>query len=237
MTRFAFIFVLSALALWPNPAQAQLGFGLGYASSQWFSPGGYGGYGYGGGFASTPAQGYLQGMSSLVRAEGQAEEMRSAAAINYQQAQGAYIDNQQKWVAAYQQARKESRERLEEEAQRDNEKREKYLANRQSGYPPRLTPSQLDPATGHIAWPTVLKAPRFAEGRRKIEELILLRTFTSTSEDLYAQLHAAARDMQADLKSIIRDVPASEYLDGRKFLDSMAYEGRYLYGNSEVTTK
>src|SRR5579863_7660815 len=100
MTRFAHVvFVVSATSvICFEMASAQLGVvsgvvgaGLGAAAAgggRWYEPygyGGYGGYGYGG-FASTPAQGYMQGMASVIRAEGQAAQYQSQAAINYEQA-------------------------------------------------------------------------------------------------------------------------------------------------------
>jgi hypothetical protein len=83
----------------------------------------------------------------------------------------------------------------------------------------------LAPATGHITWPEALRAQSDAEHRKKIEELIQLRTFTSTTDDIGLQIHTAARQMQAELKDGIRDLPANEDIDARKFLDSLAFEG------------
>lgn len=196
--------------------------GAGYRS-------GYG-YGYGGGYASTAAQGYAQGMASMIQASGEATEAISRASINNEEARSAYIDNQKKWTETYYEKKRISEANRDAVAARDREARDKYLKDRPSGMPPRLNASQLDPATGHISWPSALRDESFADQRKKIEELILLRNFTSSTSDVAGQLHSASRDMQADLKARINDLSPNEYIAARKFLDSLAYEGQYPAG-------
>jgi hypothetical protein len=206
------------------PAQAQV---TRVPGGRWYvgsraAYGGYGGYGY----ASTPGQGYMQGMSQIISAEGGATLNRSEAAINMQTARSSYIDNNEKWLNQIHQQRRYEQQNQAEKVAQAREKNEKYLANQKSGQPARLTPSQLDPATGNITWPEALRGPSYAGDRKKIEELIQLRTFTSTTDDIGSQINTAARQMQADLKDGIRDLPANQYIDARKFLDSLAFEGR-----------
>lgn len=188
---------------------------------------GYGGYGYGGG---TAAGNYAQGMASVISATGEATEAVSRASINNEEARSAYIDNQKKWTETYFEKKRINEQFRDAEYAKDRQARDKYLAERTSGIPPRLTPSQLDPATGHIVWPNALRAEAFAPQRKQIEELVLLRNITSTTTDVAAQLHTAARAMQADLKGRIGTMSPNEYIPARKFLDSLAYEGNYPSG-------
>ncbi|HTI50672.1 MAG TPA: hypothetical protein VL475_06970, partial [Planctomycetaceae bacterium] len=82
---------------WFNPGvggfagRVGVGYGVGYGLGGY----GYGGMGYGmGGYGGGTAAGnYLQGMSQVVRAQGQYNEQTSRAMINYEDARTKYIDN------------------------------------------------------------------------------------------------------------------------------------------------
>ena len=65
--------------------------------------GGFGGYGWGGmgGIGSTPMGSYLGGMSTVIRAQGQANLSNSQAAINLEQAAKLNTENQVQWTNAY----------------------------------------------------------------------------------------------------------------------------------------
>ena len=196
-------------------------------AASWFMPYGYGygGYGYGSA-GTTAAQSYMMGMSQVIRAQGEANAYNAQAAINYEQARGAYIENSKKWTEAYYQ-RKELYQKSEaDKAARARQSRDNYLASLKTVPSPTLAPSQLDPVTGHIIWPEALASDTYAPQRRKIEELVQIRRYTGMTEMLAQQLSAVARDMQNELRSHITDLPANTYVAARKFLDGLLHEAQ-----------
>lgn len=192
------------------------------ATASWFMPYGYG-YGSAG---TTAAQSYMLGMSQVIRAQGEANVNNSAAAINYEQARGAYIENSKKWTEAYYQ-RKELYQKSEaDKAARARQSRDNYLASLKTAPSQSLAPSQLDPVTGHILWPEALAGDAYAAQRRKVEELVQIRRYTGMTELLAQQLSMVARDMQSELRMHISEMPANAYLAARKFLDGLLHDAQ-----------
>jgi hypothetical protein len=166
----------------------------------------------------------MRGMASVIRAQGQYNFATSRALINYQQARSRYIDNQVKWQQAYHAMRRSAEAYWEENREQRAAVRDRWLASRGSGKAPPLSPSQFDPHTGRIHWPTVLAGPEFAHSRSKIEDLFGVRAHTNGTATAHAQIHAALHEMSAQLRSEIHQLPPHDYLTGRKFLDSLETE-------------
>src|SRR6478672_2396235 len=65
------------------------------ACAQW---GQYGVFGYTGGFGGGTLEGnYLQGMSQVIRSEGEYNYNTAQAGISFEEARSKYLDNQKKW--------------------------------------------------------------------------------------------------------------------------------------------
>ncbi len=205
-----------------QPASAQV---------RWYTPGGggYGGWGFGGGFGGgTPASFETQAMSEMVRAQGEFNMMSSAAMVNVEEARGKYIENQKQWTELYQ---IRSRIRAEQQMYAEQARRERVAARqaREKANPPAppapLT-SQFDPSTGKINWPIALQTENFAELRKELESLFAARAHTGTTADLTAAIVKDVKEMHAELRKRIRDMPSGAYIEARKFLDGLAQEGQ-----------
>lgn len=187
----------------------------------------YGGYPR---FSSTAAEGAAYGMAEMTRARGEAAESTSRAINNLQDAQSKYLDNSKKWTETYL-WRKHT---IEAEQARNRDKRlasrDKYLAAKKPASLPRLSPGQLDPATGKLSWPPALLDDQYAMHRTTLEELFKLRVHTSTTPDLARKIETAANDMKSQLQKNIRSLRPNDYIAARKFLDGLAYEGSLAAG-------
>jgi hypothetical protein len=197
--------------------------------AQWYMPyGGYGGYGYGG--ASTPQSAAGMAMGDIIRSQGMYNQMTSAAMVNVEQARSKFIDNQRQWTEVYQVQQRilASQHAADLEAARArNAKYQEYLANRPTSLPPRLDTSQVDSATGKINWPGALMRPAFATQRSDVEAILASRAHTGSNSELAAALSKKVREMHENLRSQIKDIVPQEYMDARKFLDSLSLEGRF----------
>ncbi|MFO1042554.1 MAG: hypothetical protein U0941_12250 [Planctomycetaceae bacterium] len=193
--------------------------------------GGYGGYGFGGG--TTPASAAGHAMADMTRSQGMYNVMTSAAMVNVEQARGEYIQNQKQWTEVYMMKQRvvqaEQAKRLEE-ARARNAKIAEQQAEHPSSLPPRLNSSELDPATGKIAWPSALMRDTFASQRKEIEGLFETRAHTGSTSELTEAIYKKVRGMQDELRKHIRDLVTQEYMESRKFLDRLSLEGRFPVG-------
>ena len=170
---------------------------------------------------------YGTGLGDVIRSQGEYNLNTSEAMINYEDARSKYIDNSVKWTQAYHERQRMGKAAQEEKYAAERAARNRYLASKQSGAPPRLTPSQLDPTSGKIYWPSELTGPEYSVERKQLEELFLLRAHTGATSENSKQIYEAARVMQDKLKAQIRDLLPNDYLEARKFLESMSWEAQY----------
>jgi len=184
--------------------------------------GGYGGWNYGG-YASTPAEGYARGMADIVRAQGQYNLLTSAAMINVEQARKQYIENRMDWTNTYFEMRRMNKEyRDAERGPRPTQ--EDWIRYARDGAPDELSPSQLDPLTGKVAWPRVLLADKYAELRNQIDSNLAARATTGQlATEEYLKTLDDINALSAALEMDIRDYPPKDYLYAKKFLGSLSF--------------
>jgi hypothetical protein len=225
-----FMLALSVLAV-ASPADAQV---RRVNRGNWYRNPGINGFnnGYGsyGGYSSTPVEGARRGMADMIRASGEAAEAGTRAMNNYEEARTKYIDNKMKFTETYWARKRLGEAELKKDHDRKRKGREAYLATKGSGFPPRLSPAELDPSTGTIYWPQALMGDRYAELRKELDEVFQLGFHTGSLRQYDSQISQISRSMRSELKKHIRDMATNEYIASRKFLDSLAYEGRYPIG-------
>lgn len=226
----ASIFASSAHAQAPNsPKGAAPGYvypGQHYGGGGGYGRYGYGGYGYGGfGGGTTAAGSYATGMSNVIRAQGQYNVMTSEAMINAEQARQIYIENRQRATQAYFQMRQMNQSYRD--AERGPPATPEMLARiAKSGVPKPLSPAQLDPVSGLIAWPATFQSDAFAAYRAQLDRLFELRAQDKAhvGQVTYTEVKQLTNGMQAKLDQLLRDkaVTDPDYVAGRAFLDSLA---------------
>src|SRR5262245_8144695 len=177
-----------------------------------YSP--YGFYGYGGGHASTAAEGYMNGMGNVIQSAGSYNLQTSQAAMNMEQARTQNIDNNLKFTQTYFEMRKinSASRKAEESPGLTTEDSWRYAQMR---LPKRLTPMELDPVTGKIYWPTLLNDPRFDQQRKQLDQLFVQRETAhgSIGYDTYMQIKQSTDALLADLKTNISTFPnSSDYV-------------------------
>lgn len=186
----------------------------------------YGGYGGGWGESGgTVAGNYLTGLSRTIRAQGQYNLDTSAATINLAEARKREIDNRKQWTNTYFEMRKINRA-YRDAARRPRGTPETWVRLAQEAAPNRLSPGELDPVTGRIAWPPGLMGNEFKSDREKLDPLFADRALKHGA--IGVETHARIRDnidqMFANLKARIRQYNTNQYLASRNFLTSLRYE-------------
>lgn len=190
------------------------------AQSRWF--------GGGGGSVGTAYSAEQHGIADMVRSEGLYNVLTSEAMINVEEARGKYIDNGRKWTELYM-MRKRIRE--SEKAKEQEERRAgiaRYLEFRASNpdTPPRLTENQFDSTTGQIKWPLALKRDCFVTQRQEMETLFASKARLGSTSETSQAILKKTREIQAELRKYIRDIVTEEYVQARKFLRSLEFEGK-----------
>jgi len=171
--------------------------------------------------------------AETIRAQGEFNVMNTAAMSNYEDARSKYIDNQQKWTQVYaekQRALATQKAANRETALATRERAKEFTASHTPSGPPRLASSQLDPTSGRIQWPTALSAVAFEGQRKSLDALFELRAHSSTNPDLGSKVDKISSDMKDSLRKQIREIPARDYLEARRFLDSLVVEAHSAVG-------
>jgi opacity protein-like surface antigen len=147
--------------------------------------------------ASTAAEGYANGMSNVISAQGQKNLSDSQAAINLTQARNSQIDNQVKSVNAFWEKKDIYNERQQKEFAEVQRQRQTYLAK----YGLKsLTPEEFDRATGVCNWPRVLTQSQYDPYRLELDKLLKQRAYAGfLSGDEYIQATAACKNWRGML--------------------------------------
>lgn len=184
-----------------------------------FGYGGYGGF-YGGG---TVAGSAMQGMASVISAQGNYNLATSAAAVNMTQAQRNNIQNRQLWANTYFEMR--SAQRAAVTAERGPPPSREQLARLASeGAPRPVSTHEVDPVSGQIQWPGLLQGAAFAEQRAGIEALSAKRAqYGRLGISDQNQMGSEIESMSAQLREQIRNVPPQQYVEASSFLRSLMF--------------
>ena len=186
---------------------------------------------YGGGYGrwsgnsggSTPAGSAMNGMASVISAAGDNKLATSAAAVNMTQAQRNHIQNRQEWTNTYF-AMQDTNRAAREAKRKPPPTMEQVAKMAAQGVPQPLSPSQVDPVSGKINWPSTLMQPEFDSQRKALDQVFAARTANGGlgfSDQAKAQ--QAVDAMFDELKVLVRVVPPPEYVASRNFLQSLSY--------------
>ncbi len=189
------------------------------ASAQW-------GMGFNrGGYASTAGQGAAYGMSEMMRAKGYENMQNSEAAKNWEDAKTLEIQNRLRWTETYFEMRKENKDRRADEAG-PRVTQEQAIRMAKMAAPPRLGSTQLDPVTGHIAYPLILTDKVFTPYREDLDTLFAHRAASGGSIQYsdYQAIQTTVSKFVDALKTRVKQYAAGDYGKARTFLDSLAHE-------------
>ena len=94
----------------------------------------------------------------------------------------------------------------------------------QQGAPRPLPTGALDPVSGGVAWPELLKTADYDSQRTELDELFAKRAaLGGLGFSDQTKARQALDGMFATLKGQIRSVPSDQYVASRSFLNSLAY--------------
>lgn len=171
--------------------------------------------------ASTLEEGSQRGFADIVRSAGANRLLTSEAMKNVEDARRSYIDNRLKATQTY-----FDMKRINDDY-RDSRRSqplsfEGYVRLARSQAPDRLSVSQLDPFTGAIGWPAILRQPAYAKDRLVIETLYSERANNLASNKREIQL--ACDNLLNALHADIDLYEQTDYVRAKRFIESLRYE-------------
>jgi hypothetical protein len=173
--------------------------------------------------STTLEEGAARGMADIVRSAGAANLMHSEAAKNYEEARARAFDNRLKMTQTYFDIKQQNQAaRAGMRGQRTTAEQLFRVAKERS--PDPLSPSELDPYSGEIRWPTLLRAADYADMRVTVDDLVRKRMadpVAMTVEDR-AALRAALDSLAAQMRANISVYDPQEYTVARNFLESLS---------------
>jgi len=173
---------------------------------------------------STVAGDFMRGEADLMRSAGQYKLASSQAAINVQTANSLAMENRMRGTETFFEMRRVNRaaQALEAGPRPTMEQVVRYAS---MGLPPRLSSLQLDPVTGDVAWPIVLRDEVYLDDTKYIEKCFRERAAAgSLSYQQFTLVEAAFASLRDSLKQNVDEYPAAKYGEARTFVDSLRYE-------------
>ena len=138
------------------------------------------------------------------------------------------LDNDLKEVKAFYDRRKMYADYRAQHASQRADKDE--LQRRAKPSTDRASAYQVDPLRGRIFWPSVLKREEFVDARGRIDDLFAQRRSRQAGlgSNFCRQTKTLAFALRDQLREMMDELPPSEYLAARKFLDTLALEAQML---------
>src|SRR5215216_4614778 len=147
--------------------------------------------------ASTAAEGYANGMSNVIAAQGQKNLSNSQAAINLTQARSSQIDNQVKSVNSFWEKKGIYSEHQQAEFAEIQRQRQFYLSRHGLA---SLTSEEFDRTTGTVNWLRVLEQKQYDEYRIPLDKLLKQRAYAGAlTSDEYIEATSALKGWRAML--------------------------------------
>jgi len=182
------------------------------------------GYGY---HSSTAAEGYLRGKAALTEAAGDYNLSTAQAWEAAERARALAIENDRAFIQEYFQ-RQEINRQYRASARGPRPTREELARRAQQAAPDRLDRYQLDPVFGTITWPTALQGPEFADYRAAVERSFQERDVMNSwlGSPVQRTVAKASEAMEQTLKTMIDEMSPAEYVQTKRFLQSLAFEAQ-----------
>lgn len=203
------------------------------------SPGGinydtdFPGYGHTGGgayYGGTYGGGtwYMSGLGDYVRSAGEYNLSTSEAMRNIEETREQYFENrnlaQQIW---FEMRDRNDAYRAERRGPRITSE-QVFRLNAQRA-PQRLAEGQIDPVSGELAWPGVLREEIYNPFRVVIDEGFALRTRSGSfpNYETHKKTVQAVDSLAELLRSRIREYEPQPYVEANSFVEALAYDARF----------
>ena len=183
-----------------------------------------------------PVTASMQSQADLLRAQGENANQMAQAALTNEEAYRKNLENQVHATNTYFEKQRLNAAYRAAEYKRPTAQQWKEIVD--ASAPKRLKPAEYQAARGKVYWPAVLRDSEFKGPRAQLDYLFARRDANSgVGSANYRQVIANVQEMRDVLKTKINSVSNMEYMGGKKFLDSLAYEARNAPTDTTVASK
>ncbi len=175
--------------------------------------------------SSTIAEGYQRGFADVVRSYGTANLLNSEAAINWEKARSLDYNNRLQGTETYfTQRRMNQQYRDQERGAPPTSEQVFRWAHRNA--PKALSSYEFDPLNGQINWPIALRATAYDNYRKVVEDYFRMRAENPEKLTLsdYTKLQEVTDMWLMAFKTDIKKYLSNDYVRGRSFIESLAFE-------------
>ena len=174
--------------------------------------------------ASTAAEGYQRGFADVVRSAGAANMMNSAAMKNVEDARTKNINNRLLATKNYFEMKRYNKE-YRDANKKPRPTSEQLFRLAKEKTPGELSAAELDPVSGGINWPDVLKTEGYDEYRDNLDALHADVANAGGKVEFEQQqlIRKNVRTMQAQLAQQIEDIPPQVFSQANAFLKKLEY--------------
>jgi len=167
----------------------------------------------------------ISAQATLVTAAANANKANTEALENLEKTRGLALDNNQKRAEVFytKKALYDNHRKLNGIKSRPT--KEDAIRYSQATAPQRLTKEEFDQIRGEIIWPALLQREEFSEERERLDALFVKRL--DFNQNISQEVQHLTEQMSYELRSLVREVPSSEYIKSRKFIHNLAYEARF----------
>ena len=189
----------------------------------------------------------LHGQADVIRSRGLANLLNAQAWTQAEEARSRDLANDVLELNTYYERRRiNTQERfghLHALAQSRKAERAEYVkVSLQNGIDPskpaRLTPQELDPATGQLRWPMLLQTKHFDRARGPVDTLFARRAkFGNIHPDHYIPFRNWIEKVKAELHRNVNSLPKEDYAVAQDFLRRLITEARSPAGRLPAGTQ
>ena len=178
--------------------------------------------------ASTATEGYLNGQSNVIRAQGQASYLNSLAAVNFEEARRRYIENSRLYVSTVIENRERNKQ-FRDKYKRLPPSKERLAKLNAMMLPERLSTSQINDSTGGLVWPHVLRLDEYQAYRERLDTLFANRTPENSGDGspFQREVDVLIQDFKALLKANLKSLSTNQYTTAKAFLQTLDYEATF----------
>jgi hypothetical protein len=169
---------------------------------------------------------YRYGAAALTRARAAANVLNATARAQHAQTDRVAMQNSVQFLATRLERKQINKQnRFGHLHARGEQVRIAKLASLPA--PPQVVRGPVDPASGRVAWPMLLRSTYYAKARGPIDQVFHQRSVTgSFNPDHYLPMRDWIEQIECELKANVAYYEMADYLEAKSFLRSLVDEAR-----------
>ena len=170
---------------------------------------------------------YRYGAAELTRARATANVLNATARAHHAQTDRVVMENSIQFLATRLERKQINKQNRFGHLHAQGEQVRVAKLASFAATPPPVHRGPVDPATGRVAWPLLLRSTYYAKARGPIDQVFHQRSVTgSVNPDHYLPMRDWIEQIECELKANVAYYEMADYLEAKGFLRSLVDEAR-----------